>query len=131
MDKSPPILRLGELELQILEHLWRFAESDVQGTHTAVGTPRGITLNTVGSTMERLYKKKLVTREKVSHAYRYKPSMNRDAFMAQSMVAAAGGLKALSEQGLLTAFIDLVADTREDTLDELERLVRMKKERGR
>ena len=43
------------------------------------------------------------------------------------MVEAAGGLRALSQQGLLTAFIDAVTEASEDTLDELERLIRNKR----
>ena len=127
MDKARSIPRLGELEAQVLEHLWRVGEADVQAAHAALGVPRGITLNTVGSALERLHKKELVVREKISHAYRYRPVMDRASFMAQAMVNAAGGLKALGEQGLLTAFIDVITDASEETLDELERLVRMKK----
>ena len=125
------IPRLGRLELQVLEHLWQVDETDVQQAHVAVGAPRGITLNTVGSALERLHRKKLVSRAKVSHAYRYRPSLDRDTFMAKSMVAAVGGLRSLSEQGLLAAFVDVLADSREDTLDELERLVRLKREQRR
>ena len=125
--KRAQIPRLGELELQILEHLWRVEEADVQETHAALGRARGITANTVGSALERLFRKKLLAREKVSHAYRYRPAMQRDAFMAQSMVDAAGGLRALSEQGVLTAFINVVTDASEDTLDELERLIARKR----
>lgn len=125
--KLTTLPRLGELEFQILEHLWRVGEADVLQTHAAVGVPRKISVNTVGSALERLFRKHLVTREKVSHAYRYLPAMDRDTFMAQRMVEAAGGLRALSQQGLLTAFIDAVTEASEDTLDELERLIRNKR----
>ena len=131
MDNTRSIPRLGDLERQVLEHLWRAGEADVQETHAVLGLPRGITLNTVGSALERLHRKGLAARDKVSHAYRYRPLMDRDAFMARSMVDAAGGLEALSGQRLLTAFVDLVTDASEDTLDELDRLVRMKKEEPR
>lgn len=125
--KSTAIPRLGELELQILEHLWRVDEADVLETHAAMGVSRKSSVNTVGSTLERLFRKQLVNREKISHAYRYRPAMDRNTFMAQRMVEAAGGLQALSQQGLLTAFIDAMTDASEDTLDELERLVRNKR----
>ncbi len=128
MKKKPTTIpQLGELEFQILEHLWQVGEADVLQTHATVGVPRKISVNTVGSALERLFKKHLVTREKVSHAYRYQPVMDRDTFMAQRMVAAAGGLQALSQQGLLSAFIDAVTDASEETLDELERLIRDKR----
>ena len=128
--ESKSIPQLGELELQILEHLWKVSEADVQETHSELGAPRKISVNTVGSALERLYKKKLVLRDKVSHAYRYRPAMERGDFIAQRMVDAAGGLRALSEEGLLTAFVDVLTEANEETLDELAQLVKEKR-RGR
>ncbi len=128
MEKKPtPIPRLGELEFQILEHLWDVGEADVLQTHATLSVPRKISVNTVGSALERLFRKRLIMREKVSHAYRYQPAMDRNTFMAQRMVEAAGGLQALSQQGLLSAFIDRMTAASEDTLDELERLVHKKR----
>ncbi len=128
MEKKPTLIpRLGELEFRIIEHLWEVGEADVLQTHASVGVPRKISVNTVGSALERLFRKRLIRREKVSHAFRYQPVMDRDTFMAQRMVEAAGGLRALSQQGLLSAFIDAVTDASEDTLDELERLVHTKR----
>ena len=118
---------LGELELAVLEHLWSHGDADVAETHAAVGTKRGISLNTVGSTLERLYKKRLSSREKVSSAYRYRASLSREAFHAQRVVDAAGGLLALSERGMLAAFVDLVADSDRTALAELEKLIDAKR----
>jgi predicted transcriptional regulator len=126
MAKRPP--RLGELEQAVLDHLWTAGPADVQAVHAAVGKSRGISPNTVGSALERLFKKDLVTREKVSHAYRYTAALDRETFRARRLVDAAGGVRALSQQGLLAAFVDLVADSDRDALAELERLVRAKRE---
>lgn len=115
--------RLGELEQAVLEHLWTAGEADVHGAHAAVGEARGISPNTVGSALERLHKKGLASREKVSHAYRYRPTMDRDAFRARALTEAAGGVPALAKEGLLSAFVDLVADVDERALEQLERLV--------
>jgi predicted transcriptional regulator len=124
--------RIGELELAVLEHLWRVGEADVLETHTAIGKRRGITPNTVGSALERLSRKKLVAHDKVSHAYRYRPSMDREQFHARKLVDAAGGMKELASDGLLAAFVEMVAETRSDALDQLEALIRVKrKERTR
>src|SRR5690606_28669627 len=103
--------RLGELELAVLDHLWTEPDADVHETHAAVGKRRGISPNTVGSALERLYKKGLLLREKVSHAYRYRAALDRDTFRARRVVEAGGGLRALGKSGLLAAFVDLVADS--------------------
>lgn len=119
---------LGELELAVLEHLWTEANADVQETHAAVGRRRGISPNTVGSALERLFKKGLLFREKVSHAYRYRAALDRETFRARRVVEAAGGLRALGKSGLLAAFVDIVGDSDEAALLELERLIRVKRE---
>lgn len=128
-DRSLPIL--GELELELLEYLWQTGEADVNESHLAVGKPRKITANTIGSALERLYKKELVTRRKVSHAYRYRPAIDRDEFAARRVLDAAGGGQALARAGLLSAFVDLVADVDDAALDRLEALIAEKRgERG-
>lgn len=99
--------------------------------HAAIGRSRGISTNTVGSAMERLFKKSLVTRQKVSHSYRYSPALDRQDFQARKVVEAAGGLRALRKSGVLAAFVDLVADADEDALSELERLIQARREDGR
>jgi predicted transcriptional regulator len=82
----------------------------------------------VGSALERLHKKGLLERQKVSHAYRYRATLDREAFRARKVLDAAGGLRALTKSGLLAAFVDLVADSDERALVELERLIRIKRE---
>jgi predicted transcriptional regulator len=120
--------RLGELELAVLEYLWVEADADVHEAHAAVGKRRGISPNTVGSALERLYKKGLLLREKVSHAYRYRAAIDHETFRARKVVEAAGGVRALGKSSLLAAFVDLVADSDEAALVELERLIRIKRE---
>jgi predicted transcriptional regulator len=118
---------LGELELELLEHLWRHRESDVTAAHGEIGKRRGITLNTVGSALERLFKKGLVARHKVSHAYRYEARVGREELAARRVLAAAGSMKSLAETGLLSAFVDLVADVDDEALDRLEALIAEKR----
>jgi predicted transcriptional regulator len=115
--------RLGALEAAVLEHLWSGGESDVIRAHAAIGRQRGISLNTVGSALERLHRKGLVSRVKVSHAYRYSATMSRDDFRVRRLAEAAGGIRALASDGVLAAFVDLVADTDREALDRLEELI--------
>lgn len=124
---SPKLPQLGDVEFAVLEFLWSSGDGDVQETHAAVGKPRKISLNTVGSAVERLYKKGLLTRDKVSHAYRYRPALGREAFQARKVLEAAGGVRALRKSGVLAAFVELVADSDDEALSELERLVRARR----
>ncbi len=132
VTSAPALPRLGDLELAVLELLWNDEdatggrEADVHEVHAAIGKRRGISSNTVGSAMERLYKKRLLTRRKVSHAYRYQPAIDRETFRARKVMEAAGGLEALRKRSLLAAFVDLVADSDDDALAELDALVQAK-----
>jgi len=129
--KHKPLPELGKLEREVLEHLWRAGDADVVETHRAVGARRGITINTVGSALERLHRKGLVTRWKVSHAYRYQPILDRENFVVRQMVDGAGGMRALTSRGLLASFLDLIADADDAALDELEELIARKRNEGR
>jgi predicted transcriptional regulator len=127
--QTPGVPVLGELEQALLEHLWSTGETDVTQAHLTIGRPRGITPNTVGSALERLFKKGLATRRKVSHAYRYQPHIGRDELTARRVVDAAGGVDKLSSTGLLSAFVELVADVDDEALDRLEALIADKRNR--
>jgi predicted transcriptional regulator len=125
--KTSNLPKLGQLELAALEHLWRVGEADVGQTHAVIGKKRGITANTIGSALERLFRKGLVSRHKVSHAFRYSATMLREEFAARRLLEAAGDLEALGSAGLLSAFVDLVADEDAKGLDRLEALIAEKK----
>jgi penicillinase repressor len=45
----------GELELAVVDHLWTDGEGEAKSVHEVLGENRGITVNTVQSTLERLY----------------------------------------------------------------------------
>ena len=120
---------LGELELAVLEHLWAREESDVPQTHATLGKARGISSNTVGSALERLFKKGLARRRKVSHRYRYRAAVDRETFHSRRMLDAVGGPEALRDAGVLAAFVDAVGDVDEATLDTLSALIEAKRER--
>lgn len=122
---------VGELELEVLEHLWREGEADVAETHVAIGRSRGISLNTVGSAMERLHRKGLLRRRKVSHAFRYEAAIGREEYRARRLVEASGGLRALAGSGVLAAFVDLLADHDEATLERLEKLIAARRKKAR
>ena len=79
MDRVLPVKRqnLGELEMAVLEHLWLTKSGDAKKLHHSVGTKRGISLNTIQSTLERLFRKQLLRRENVSHSYVYSPSRSK------------------------------------------------------
>ncbi len=131
MSLDAPLPPLGELELEVLDHLWSVGEADVTETHAVVGRARSNSVNTVGSALERLHRKGLVKRVKVSHAYRYRPAIEREAFHARRMVDAVGGAQALADLGVLTAFVDVIAEADQRSLDQLSALIAERKRKKR
>ncbi|ATX80154.1 putative transcriptional regulator [Mariprofundus aestuarium] len=114
---------LGELEMAVLEHLWTSASGDAKGVHKSIGTQRGISLNTIQSTLERLFRKQLLKREKISHSYVYSPSVQRGELMTQLIDDVVKTLSGGKTDYLLSAFIDYAAREDESSLDRLEQLI--------
>ena len=117
------VARLGDLEVAVLELVWARREVDVREAHRQLGPPRGITSNTVQSALERLFRKKLLQRERVSHAYRYSAAVSRDEFHARAAASAAGELRGAQAHGVLAAFVDLAAKADRANLDRLEAIL--------
>ena len=116
-------LKLGDLEIATLEAVWSRGDTDARRLHDLFGDSRGISLSTVQSTLERLVRKGLLTREKVSHAYVYAPAETRETVMARLVDEAIGRFNTKKKDSLLAAFAGLTASASPETLSALEQLV--------
>jgi predicted transcriptional regulator len=114
-------IRLGELEKAVLAHLWSVEAADAKAVHGIIGTQRGITLNTIQSTLERLHGKGLLSRGKVSHAYVY--VLQREQLMGRIIEDVLTAFSDGKSQPMLSAFVDFAARVDEKNLDRLERLI--------
>lgn len=113
---------LGELEIAVLEHLWAVGTMDAKRMHKEIGTQRGISLNTIQSALERLYRKKLLRREKVRHAYVYASAVQREELLTRLIGQVVNVFEGESHN-LLSAFVDFAARTDGRSLDRLEQLI--------
>lgn len=114
---------LGELEIQTLEYLWTQPDgSTAKQAHKAFGQARGITLNTIQSTLERLFRKALLTRHKHGHAYCYCVAISRRAFMA-SLINQVLGRFGDGSVSSAAAMIDAVENLDSETLMLLEQAI--------
>jgi predicted transcriptional regulator len=122
--------RLGALERSVLDALWSGGASDVKAMQRAVGAPRGISANTIQSTLERLVRKGLAERRKVGRGFEYTPLLSRREWLAaelEALRADAQGPAGL----LLVAFVDLTERAGAERLAELEALVRERRREPR
>lgn len=124
-------LRLGALETSVLNQLWESRELDAKQVHERLSGERDIALSTVQSTIERLCKKGLVDRKKVSHAFRYRPVVERDAVLQRFVGAMIDQLGQGWNRPALSNLLDVAERMDAGALDELERLIRQRRaERG-
>ncbi|MHB1400256.1 MAG: BlaI/MecI/CopY family transcriptional regulator [Trichloromonadaceae bacterium] len=120
---------LGDLEIAVMEQLWSAGPADAKAVHRALGVSRGISANTVQSTMERLFKKELLRREKISHAYVYSSAANREELMAQMIDNVVDKLAGGDSEAMLAAFVDLAERVNEDSLARLEELIAVRRQK--
>lgn len=78
----------GELEAVIMDLLWtRNDVATVRDIFDDLAQERQIAYTTVMSTMDNLYRKGSLTRERVGQAYHYLPAMTREEYSATLMRA--------------------------------------------
>mgnify|MGYP002788820497 CR=1 FL=1 len=114
---------LGDLEGAVIEYLWTTGRAEVKDVHRVVGESRGIALNTVQTTIKRLFAKGLLTREKVSHAFVYAPALSRDEYRRRTLDQTLGLLMRGEREAIVSAFVDLAERAGVGQLEELERKV--------
>lgn len=118
---------LGELELGVMETLWNVPHLDAKAICDGMPRFRKPNLSTLQSTLERLYRKGLVDRDKRGHAYQYFASVSRADLLGRMM----GDVIHLLHDGrletILSSFVNVAADINETSLAELEGLIAMKK----
>lgn len=117
---APP---LGDLEIAVLEDIWRFGPSDAKTVHARVGRPRSIASNTVQSALERLFRKKILRREKISHAYEYSAGVSREELIRKLVDFTVRRVAGTQSDVLLSTFVDLAARADDAELRRLEELI--------
>lgn len=83
----------GELEAVVMDVLWARTEpATVREVLTALQRNRQLAYTTVMTVMDNLFKKGWLTREPLpNRAYRYRPTLTREAYVAQRMRQALDG----------------------------------------
>ncbi len=115
-------LQIGPLEAAVLRHLWPDERASVKAVHRALGARRGITLHTVQSAMDRLFRKELLKRKKVSHAFIYTPAVSR-AELGTRIIEQTLSRLAEEPSTLISALVDFADREGDELLAELEALV--------
>lgn len=121
-------LALGKLERQVLDQTWQRGEVSVRDIYLAFD--ERIAYTTLMTTLDRLYKKKLLERRKDGRAFLYAPAVSRDEFeygIREDVIDGLLGHEAEGIQPVLACIVDTVSERDRELLDELDRLVKEKK----
>lgn len=122
---------LGELESAVMEILWAKPEQTVIEVEERLRGKREIAHTTVLTTLDRMYRKGYLTREKQAKAFVYSPQYTRNEFeriMAQEVL---GALIGHSAETAVSTFVDLIGND-PGALDQLEARIREKRrQRGK
>lgn len=126
-DKDPLAAALGRLERQVMEVVWQHELVSVKDVQTEM--PRRVAYTTVMTTMDRLFKKGMLDRERDGRAFRYRAACTRQDV---ERAVAGGLLRALLEaegaaRPMLSNLVDAISEKDNALLDELEELVREKR----
>ena len=120
---------LGSLERDVMALVWRRGEVNVRDACDELGSI--VAYTTVMTTMDRLFKKGLLTRRKVGRAFVYRATASRAEI--EGAVATELVHSLLQREGeplpVLSSLVDAVSDRDRALLDELERLIREKRRR--
>lgn len=113
----------------MLEALWSYAAPaavrDLQPSFP------GVAYTTLMTTLDRLFRKGVLARQKVGRAFRYQPHMSRaqlQSRLATSVLATLLPGEGVDARPLLSMFVDAVGERNGGLLAELEALVHARRE---
>jgi predicted transcriptional regulator len=119
---------LGHLERQILEEIWRRGETSVRDVF--VSFEKRIAYTTLMTTLDRLFKKGLLSRRKDGRAFLYSAMVTSEEFEQRIAEDVIDGLLGRDSEGvepILACIVDTITDNDRELLNELDRLIKQKR----
>ena len=119
---------LGKLERAVLNEVWRRDETSVRDVFRAFDEK--VAYTTLMTTLDRLHKKGLLNRRKDGRAFLYSPTVTHEELERGITVDVIEELitNTMEVKPILSCIVDSVTERDKELLDELERLVKEKRE---
>jgi len=119
----------GPLETRVLDALWsRGAAASVRDLQPAFPA---VAYTTLMTTLDRLFRKGVLRRDKSGRAFFYRPRLSRDELRRQRAGSAFATMlpgDGSAMRPILSQFVDAVGERDRALLDDLEELVRARRE---
>lgn len=116
---------LGDLEAEVMNIVWSCSPVTVKDVGDRLSRERAY--NTVQTTLDRLYRKELLLRDKQSHAFVYRPRLDRAEYHRLVMSGFFREFLQNERGSVLAAFVDTAADADIENLERLEELIQTKR----
>ncbi len=122
---GPRALVLGRLEALVMDCLWQ-SEGDMSVREVAASLNGPWAYTTLMTTLDRLFKKKLASREPRGRAFAYRARLSRTDLGVQALKTAVSDIDGGTEtrELALAALVDALESHDPVLLDSLDRLVR-------
>lgn len=118
---------LGSLESELMERIWLKGETSVRDLHRAFSSRLAYT--TIMTTVDRLYKKGLLSRNRSGRAYVYSARLSESEYrtrLAHRLINLALHDGKHSD-AILSCFVDVVSEADQQMLRQLDQLVQAKR----
>jgi predicted transcriptional regulator len=128
--RDPLQAALGPLERAVMDTVWSGGDFSVRDVQAKLVNP--VAYTTVMTTLDRLFKKGLVHRRRDGRAFLYTAALERHELETRMTTGLLTGMLSggpRATRPFLSNLVDAVGESDSALLDELERLVRDKRER--
>lgn len=124
---------LGPLERDVMELVWQLYEHsrEISVRDVFLAFNQRLAYTTLMTTLDRLHKKGLVERRKEGRAFVYSPSLSPQELersVARGVIDALLGRVENGVEPVLACIVDAVSEHDRELLDELDRLIREKRQ---
>ncbi|MEY3019739.1 MAG: hypothetical protein RLZZ272_723 [Actinomycetota bacterium] len=121
--KDPLETLLGPLEQEVMDVVWRLGEATVRDVHEELAASRTIAYTTVMTTMSRLARKGLLTRDTADLAHRYVPAVSREHYGRGAVDEVLTWLLERYPEPAAAYLADVVEDIDDVTIEGLRRAI--------
>ncbi|MNK37111.1 Transcriptional regulator BlaI [compost metagenome] len=128
-DANGPESVLGDLETAVMEAGWSLGEFGIKDVHDAL-KDRAIAYTTVQTTIERLYRKGLLSRLGRGRSFVYSPAVNREEFLAGVAKRMLDSLFGNFNEPTMASLVDVLEAQNPEALDRLAQLIDERRKRG-
>ena len=121
--KDPLETLLGPLEQDVMDVVWRLGDATVRDVHEELASSRTIAYTTVMTTMSRLARKGLLSRDTADLAYRYRPAVSREHYARGAVGDVLSWLLERYPEPAAAYLADVVEDVDDVTIEGLRRAI--------